>query len=103
MHDEIKLIQNNNGEFVLYEPYATVDYMTEEDFIFVQKAVEKQTPRKPTPHVGKYATSYYCPACGEPHYTVVNDGSYFPNGKKVNYCDKCGQKIDWEGIDNAAD
>ena len=52
------------------------------------KAIEKQVPKKPT-DAGKFADLYVglCSVCNE----GVNS--------QMNYCDKCGQKLDWEGCE----
>lgn len=57
-----------------------------EAFGMAIKALEKQVPKKPT-DAGKFADLYVglCSVCNE----GVNS--------QMNYCDKCGQKLDWEG------
>ena len=50
------------------------------------KALEKQVPKKPT-YAGKFG-DLYVGSC-----SVCNDGV----NSRMNYCDKCGQKLDWEG------
>ena len=61
-----------------------------EDFLAVViPALEKQIPKKPAYRLTR---SHYkvhdCPNCGQ-HFGFRND---------VNYCENCGQKIDWSEI-----
>lgn len=61
--------------------------MTKEERL---EAEMKATPKTPNEHElggGIYYTCYWL-ACGE----TLN--------KWMNYCPKCGQRIDWEGADN---
>lgn len=44
---------------------------------------EKQTPKKVIYHGGNYD----CPVCGNPSMAV--------SARKKDYCDFCGQKLDW--------
>lgn len=90
MNEEILLRQNENGEFEPYEPYATIEIDTEEDFDKIKSAIEKQRAEKPFEVNEKvpYIT-WKCPICGKRHTTV----------EKVNHCDNCGQKIDWTGAE----
>lgn len=46
-------------------------------------ALEKQIPKKYVYHGGNYD----CPVCGYPVLSV--------SARKKNYCDNCGQRIDW--------
>lgn len=48
------------------------------------KALEKQLPKKPQ----FYATNFYCPCCKN----LVGNSDF---GWKHNYCERCGQAIDW--------
>ena len=48
------------------------------------KALEKQIPKKPV----YGAANIKCPNCGA---TLLY---YFPSFK-INYCDECGQRLDW--------
>lgn len=80
-------------------------------------ALEKQIPKKPIlksgeslvhinkgdkPHEWKLNKwcSWCCPVCGwfvgERYNRVRNDGSIHPHDqRKSNYCNECGQAIDW--------
>lgn len=49
------------------------------------KALEKQIPKKAIEHKQKIGFPFYeCPTCGEIDILWQN------------YCDNCGQKLDWE-------
>lgn len=50
------------------------------------EALEKQVPKKPLNKTSEFSGDYgYCPCCNK----ILCD---FDN---YNYCDKCGQKLDW--------
>lgn len=88
-----------------------------EAFSMAIKALEKQIPKKPIlksgeslvhinkgdkPHEWKLNKwcSWCCPVCGwfvgERYNRVRNDGSIHPHDqRKSNYCNECGQAIDW--------
>lgn len=63
-----------------------------------QKALEKQIPKKPLDICTPYVTWGLCPTCkgemtelgGQPNRVFVN----------MAHCPDCGQKLDWEGIEN---
>ena len=48
------------------------------------KALEKQTPKKPV----YSAANIKCPNCGA---TLL----YYFHSFKIDYCDECGQRLDW--------
>lgn len=48
------------------------------------KALEKQTPKKPV----YGAANIKCPNCGA---TLL----YYFHSFKIDYCDECGQRLDW--------
>lgn len=57
------------------------------------EALEKQIPKKPSTRLTSGALQYEvhdCPICGE-HFGFRTD---------VNYCEVCGQKIDWSDEDD---
>ena len=53
------------------------------------KALEKQIPKKVVKD-GKW--SYKCPCCGECAETDCGDAFY---DYRLDYCNGCGQKLDW--------
>ena len=65
-----------------------------------KKAVEKQIPKKPKidritfTNGSGYFDELCCPTCN--NYLIQRDdcGKYFA-GSQNNYCEECGQKIDW--------
>lgn len=63
----------------------------------IHNALEKQIPKKPI--VKSYICHYVnyqdflCPYCRN-HIISKVDGNFIA-GKQQQYCDKCGQKIDW--------
>lgn len=75
----ITLRQNENGEWVVYEPYATIDVETEEEFEFLKEAVEKQKPKQ----LHRYANGTdHCPNC---------DANL--TGMGFKFCVECGQAL----------
>ena len=76
----IILRQNEKGEWVVYEPYTTIDVETEEEFEFLKEAVEKQKPKQ----LHRYANGTdHCPNC---------DANL--TGMGFKYCVECGQALD---------
>lgn len=63
----------------------------------IENAVEKQIPKKPI--VKSYFCHYVnyqdflCPYCRN-HIILKIDGNFIA-GKKQQYCDNCGQALDW--------
>lgn len=51
-----------------------------------QRAVEKQKAKKPVRNSKMAMWKYTCSVCGEP---------LIQQGYKYNYCDMCGNRIDW--------
>lgn len=51
-------------------------------------AIEKQLPQKP---IGTY-TDYKCPVCSR----RVRSGKGSSCHQRDNFCQRCGQKLDWE-------
>lgn len=56
----------------------------------VQKALEKQIPKKGFMIGDDYSSVLSCPNCRNPIVNVWNRSEYKPN-----YCHYCGQKLDW--------
>lgn len=67
------------------EPFAKIEFETEEDFDFLNERVEKQIAKKPKIFHGSVLTLYPCPICGA-------------KVKSCNYCPQCGQKLDWSEV-----
>lgn len=73
------------------------------------KALEKQLPKKTTQDIqgcfsdyGEYGKHefvevpvYHCPECGNP--VGIDYGNTGVINNKREFCDRCGQKIDWSG------
>lgn len=62
-------------------------------FKFIKQEVSKAYAKKPVPSglfLGKYR-SFKCPNCMSLKIKSA--------GVKYNYCQECGQHIDWEGIE----
>ena len=57
------------------------------------QALEKQIPKKVVKE-GKWI--YKCPCCGECAETDCGDAFY---DYRLDYCNGCGQKLDWEDDD----
>ena len=54
------------------------------------EALEKQVPKKPIE--SKYGEQISCPHCSA---TLI----YCLHSYKGSYCEECGQRLDWEGIE----
>lgn len=81
------------GEWEKYEPYMTIDCMTEEDFDFFQTAIAKQTLKKP---FKESLADYGCASCGAYiNFDALNEE--IEDAPK--YCSECGQKLDWSECD----
>lgn len=52
----------------------------------IRKLKERSTEKKPIEHITKFAPMYECPSCG----------SIDVYGQE--YCDDCGQRLDWSGF-----
>lgn len=95
--DGIVLIMNEDGVFEKYEePYMTIECAAKEDFEFIQKAIEKQTAKKPDFEGDGYDDSgnliydtWICPNCGD---------KYEIDYEIHQYCPMCGQKLDWSDV-----
>ena len=62
----------------------------------LQELVNKETPKNPIIQ-GCQVTIHYCPNCKK-ELIVTNDGIVIYK-TKTNYCDECGQKLDWSDED----
>ena len=69
----------------------TLEYRRVEAFAKALGALETRIPKKPL-HMHK---NYYCPICKEDGWMLWDDA--VPNDTDA-YCGKCGQAIDWEGV-----
>ena len=68
--------------------HPTLDNESPIEFIYIAlQALEKQVPKEPK-HIETDGFGY-CPNCGECAETMGYDAIQF------NFCDKCGQRIDW--------
>lgn len=64
------------------------------------EALEKQMPKKPKVETFSYVylddyfgRQYFCPNCNR---LLINEDMHgFFSGRKQQYCDVCGQAIDW--------
>lgn len=70
------------------EPFAKIEFETEEDYKFLVERLEKQIAKRPVKcetQDMRYLTIYSCPVCGK--------GIMGTNIAK--FCFHCGQKLDW--------
>lgn len=70
-------------------------YMTKtckDAFDMAVEALKKQIPMEPP---GTY-TNFKCPVCGRRIRSGKGSSSY---GRRDNFCQRCGQKIDWDNDD----
>ena len=58
-----------------------------------KSALEKQMPQKPKTYLNMKHIDFLCPNCKKKIIPKV-DGDFIA-GKKQNYCDECGQALDW--------
>ena len=56
------------------------------------EALEKQVPKKPAVLKTEEKTRYLC-GCGKSLFVEYAGGGCF--GTKSDFCDKCGQRLDW--------
>lgn len=63
----------------------------------VLNVLRKAIQRKPKEKGCAEKTHYYCPNCGFIPLTIYADGYHL--GNKPNYCERCGQAIDWTEVD----
>lgn len=78
----------------LQELYNLVNEVIEEN----QKLKDKATPMKPIIRGLSGAIHTYvhtCPVCGKELIVTNNETVIYKT--KTNYCDECGQKLDWSG------
>lgn len=82
------------GEDVyLYESYK-------EEFDLLQELVDKATPKKPVIRglsVDTHTAIHTCPVCDKELIMTNNEIVIYKT--KTNYCDNCGQKLDWSDND----
>jgi hypothetical protein len=76
---EIMLRPNKDGEWEVFEPYTTIVVDTEEDYKFLEEAVEKQKAKDI--HIYANGTEH-CPNC---------DANL--TGMGFKYCIECGQAL----------
>ena len=68
--------------------YATIECRTKKDFEDIREAVDKQRPKKPNKTRWHGTMLNYCPGCGKGI-----------SSESIIYCNHCGQKIDWTGVE----
>ena len=62
--------------------------------IALSKALKRQVPEKPTEiALDAYGIHYLCPRCCDRKISRFADE--WLSGSKDNYCEKCGQALDW--------
>ena len=111
--DGIILQMQEDGTWgIKEEPYCTVELQTKEDYEKLQKALEKQTPKKIKVQEGTNYTDgepYNILTCTECDCEIsdafewedIDDDEKikkFAEGIEIEYfqfCIKCGQKLDW--------
>lgn len=89
MSREIMLMENKEGSW--QEPFATICIESKEEFDKLNKALEKQIPKKVIYHDNCGNETPYqsrCPKC----YEAINDTWYWAG---ESWCPYCGQKLDW--------
>ena len=79
---------------------AYINMCSVEEMNIAIKALEKQIPKKliidnRNCHYVDYK-DYICPCCEKRIITKI-DGDFLA-GRKQNYCDECGQAINWSDI-----
>lgn len=91
MSREIMLIENKEGNW--QEPFATICIESKEEFDELNKALEKQKPKKVEEFMERteefssfYKLDFMCPSC---------ENATICQPYRPNYCKHCGQKLDW--------
>lgn len=74
------------------------EYMTIGTLEEVREAVEKQKEKKPKEQSSTEKTHYKCPDCGYIMMIKYEDG--YRLGNQPDYCERCGQHIDWSEEDD---
>ena len=67
------------------------------------EAIEKQIPKTPNYMPDDDTCLYYhweCPECGNYYGHSIKKGIRALYGNNAVYCSRCGQCLDWEGIDD---
>lgn len=64
----------------------------------VHELKERYTKKKPDEKGCPEKTHYKCPNCGYIPLTIYATG--YCIGNMPNYCEQCGQKIDWSEVKN---
>ena len=65
--------------------------------ILACEALEKRVPKKPKEKESPERTHYTCPNCDYIPLTIYADGYHL--GNKPNYCERCGQDINWNEVE----
>ena len=92
----------------LRERLAMTDYRQQipeyyEAIELAVEALEKQMPKKPNYVPDDDTCVYYhweCPECGNYYGNSIKKGIRALYGNRAAYCSRCGQCLDWEGIDD---
>ena len=92
----------------LKERLAITDYRQQipeyyEAIELAVEALEKQMPKKPNYVPDDDTCVYYhweCPECGNYYGHSIKKGIRALYGNSAVYCSRCGQCLDWEGIDD---
>ena len=62
----------------------------------LNECVEKQCAKAVLTRADMYMVNFKCPRCCN---TIVSKaGAVFVGGRRSNYCDECGQKLDWSVV-----
>lgn len=64
-------------------------------FIMALNSVQKQIPKKPLKIKGEYKNKFICPACKSEEVMTGCD-PFLDYG--LNWCNNCGQAIDWSEV-----
>lgn len=94
---EIKMkVDNQISDFIHAEIIKQDGGTNLQEFTFnmekIKSAIEKQIPKQPQTAPIKDSGINFCPICGA---VVTLPKAYVDYSFKLQYCHKCGQKIDW--------
>ena len=81
----------NFNEYMSTRANTKSDIKMMDRHLLVIQALEKQLENRP---IGKY-TNYKCPMCCR----RVRSGKWSSSFSRDNFCQRCGQKLDWSGSD----
>ena len=101
---EDKCLECKMGAFIcdILNEYNRVNDFDQTETAKIMKKVQELKDRYTAKRVDDSSacmekTHYKCPKCGDIKLTMYTDGNRLGNTPK--YCNKCGQRLDWSGVE----